>query len=129
MSGGNDIEARYTNAVLMGAGLGKLMRGLHPQDRIGFYAESLLKPDRRFGREPGMTVEQGAHRLARNAKMTCGSGDAQSIGFDDLSAQPFAGVDRECNLKRMLSISTHRLCYGTRLVSIDTRRSWLFVES
>ena len=49
VSSGYDIEARYMDSVLISAGLSKLMRSLHPQNCIGFYPKSLLKPDRHLG--------------------------------------------------------------------------------
>jgi hypothetical protein len=85
--------------ILMRPRFGKLMRRLHPHQRLGLESERLLEPDRHVGRQTLAAVEQFADRLPRHVQVIRQVGDVQAGRRDNLLPQPLAGMDREARMK------------------------------
>ncbi len=58
----------HMNLLLALAGLGDVVRRLHPHQRVHLHAEGFLDAQRHVPREVGLAVEQAGQGRARNAQ-------------------------------------------------------------
>jgi len=76
------------------AGLGNVVGGLHPHQRIHLYPESFLNAERHIAREISLAIQQAGQRRPRNPKGRGGDRYRQASGFDNLRPNEITGMGR-----------------------------------